>query len=152
MNNETQLKQLSQQLWKINTAAHGGTSPWKVTEFYTDLQQKHSHYLLEEKSVPIAFLGFHQVLDEIEITNIATLPDYKRQGMAERLFGRLFEHACQEKVAQIFLEVRASNLAAYRLYAKMNFEVISERKNYYYSPVEDALIMRWKAGSAHGNE
>ena len=152
MSNETQLEQLSQQLWQINTAAYGRTSPWTVAEFYSDLQQKHSHYLLEEKSALIAFLGFHQVLDEIEITNIATLPDYKRQGVAEKMFKRLFEHALQEKVEQIFLEVRASNLAARRLYEKMHFEVIGERKHYYHSPMEDAIIMKWKAGSTYGNE
>lgn len=152
MSNSIHLNQLSQQLWQINTAAYGGNSPWTVTEFLTDLQQKHSHYLLEEKAAPVAFLGFHQVLDEIEITNVATLPDYKRQGLAKSLFNRLFEYADKENVQQIFLEVRASNLAARRLYEKMHFQVIGERKNYYHSPVENALIMKWKAGNTYGDE
>lgn len=150
MSNNLDLNQLSQQLWQINAAAYGGSSPWTVTEFLTDLQQTHSHYLLEGNSTPIAFLGFHQVLDEIEITNIATLPDYKRQGLAEKLFNQLFEHADIEKIQQIFLEVRASNLAARCLYEKMHFQVIGERKNYYHSPEENALIMKWKAGNIYG--
>lgn len=152
MSNHIHLNQLSEQLWQINAAAYGGSSPWTVAEFLTDLQQKHSHYLLEEEVTPVAFLGFHQVLDEIEITNIATLPNYKRQGLAEKLFSRLFEHAGKENVQHIFLEVRASNLAARRLYEKMHFQVISERKNYYQSPVENALIMKWKAGNTYENE
>lgn len=152
MRNNSQLNQLSQQLWQINAAAYGGNSSWTAAEFLTDLQQQHSHYLLEERATPIAFLGFHQILDEIEITNIATLPDYQRQGLAEKLFNRLFAYVDKENVQQIFLEVRASNLAARRLYEKMHFQVIGERKNYYHSPIENALIMKWKAGDTYGNK
>ena len=39
-----------------------------------------------------------------------------------------------------FLEVRASNAAACRLYSKMGFEEVGIRKGYY-SDGEDALLM-----------
>jgi ribosomal-protein-alanine N-acetyltransferase len=42
----------------------------------------------------------------------------------------------------IFLEVRASNDAAQRLYQKWAFVPAGVRKSYYQSPEEDALILR----------
>jgi ribosomal-protein-alanine N-acetyltransferase len=39
------------------------------------------------------------------------------------------------------LEVRRSNMAAQRLYAKGGFSEHSVRKNYYTQPVEDAIVL-----------
>ena len=44
----------------------------------------------------------------------------------------------------IFLEVRGSNEPATQMYSKFGFEVIGTRKDYYTSPVEDAVIMMLK--------
>jgi ribosomal-protein-alanine N-acetyltransferase len=44
-------------------------------------------------------------------------------------------------VASVYLEVRRSNDAAIRLYRKHGFKSEGRRKNYYSSPVEDAVIM-----------
>jgi ribosomal protein S18 acetylase RimI-like enzyme len=41
----------------------------------------------------------------------------------------------------IYLEVRASNRAARRLYEKFGFRTVGIRRNYYLNPVEDAIIM-----------
>ena len=39
------------------------------------------------------------------------------------------------------LEVRAGNAAAQALYRRFGFGVVGERKDYYRSPVENALVM-----------
>ncbi|MGB3863640.1 MAG: GNAT family N-acetyltransferase, partial [Candidatus Aminicenantaceae bacterium] len=41
----------------------------------------------------------------------------------------------------VFLEVRPSNLSARSLYNKLGFKVLGTRKDYYQTPLEDALIM-----------
>jgi len=41
----------------------------------------------------------------------------------------------------VFLEVRKSNEAAIALYKKHGYKPVGLRKNYYTSPVEDAVIM-----------
>ena len=41
----------------------------------------------------------------------------------------------------LFLEVRSKNTPAIKLYNSLSFKKISERKNYYKDPVDDALIM-----------
>jgi ribosomal-protein-alanine N-acetyltransferase len=43
--------------------------------------------------------------------------------------------------ASLTLEVRRSNVAAQRLYAKSGFQEVGVRTNYYAQPVEDALVL-----------
>lgn len=141
------MKELADTLWQLNQAAYENNSPWKASQFAGDLALSHSHYFYETSDRMVAFLGFHQVLDEIEITNLSTHSQAKRRGLAEKLLRRLVTYAHEQQVATIFLEVRQSNLAAFNLYQKMGFTVIGKRKNYYHKPQEDAILMALKVGS-----
>jgi ribosomal-protein-alanine N-acetyltransferase len=53
------------------------------------------------------------------------------------------QRALELKAGECFLEVRASNLAAYRLYERYGFNEIGRRRDYYPAPGgrEDALVM-----------
>ncbi len=64
------MEQLSTKFWEISQTAYAHGSPWTAEQFASDIKQAHSHYFTEGTEI-IAFLGFHQVCDEIEITNIA---------------------------------------------------------------------------------
>ncbi|MBR5279619.1 MAG: GNAT family N-acetyltransferase, partial [Clostridia bacterium] len=67
---------------------------------------------------------------------------YRRQGIGEQVLARILERLGENGVEKIFLEVRASNVAARALYSKMGFVVIGKRKGYY-SGGEDAVIMEY---------
>lgn len=74
---------------------------------------------------------------EAEILNLAVAPTYRRQGVASQLLRALLP------LADVwFLEVRASNEAAQRLYLAQGFQPMGRRKRYY-SDGEDALLYRW---------
>lgn len=75
---------------------------------------------------------------EMNIDSIAVAKEYRRRGIA----GELFEKAFGGFEGEVFLEVRRSNTPAMALYEKHGFKKISERKNYYDSPIEDAIIMK----------
>jgi ribosomal-protein-alanine N-acetyltransferase len=47
---------------------------------------------------------------------------------------------------EAFLEVKASNKGAQRLYAKLGFEEVGRRRRYY-SDGSDAVLMRRQAGA-----
>ena len=49
------------------------------------------------------------------------------------------------------LEVRRSNTAAKKLYERLGFETVGVRRNYYSTPVEDALVL-WCDHLANGAE
>jgi ribosomal-protein-alanine N-acetyltransferase len=49
----------------------------------------------------------------------------------------------------LFLEVRSSNTAARNLYQKLGFSEIGLRRNYYASPPEDGIVMRFQSCYLH---
>ncbi len=86
-----------------------------------------------------AIAAFSIVLDEAELLLVATHPDYRQQGYAYSL---LQASIASLPVKTIFLEVRASNFAAQKLYHRLGFTKINERKSYYHTPEENALIYK----------
>ena len=90
-------------------------------------------YLIEDK-----ICGYLMVLDSIdvyEILAIATIEEYRNNGIAQELLDKI-------KTKDIFLEVRESNQVAINFYKKNKFKEISVRKNYYSEPNENAIIMK----------
>ena len=81
------------------------------------------------------------IQEEVQISNFALHPDFRRKGVGEAVLRDILDKVKKQGAAEIFLEVRPSNLAACSLYEKLGFQILGVRKNYYQSPVEDALIM-----------
>ena len=71
---------------------------------------------------------------------MATLPEFRRQGIAERLLSELHTKAQERGAVCCFLEVRSRNAGAIALYEKSGYEKIALRRNYY--PDDDAVIYR----------
>ncbi|MEW6325154.1 MAG: ribosomal protein S18-alanine N-acetyltransferase [Nitrospirota bacterium] len=87
------------------------------------------------------YIGFWIVFDELHLLNVAVHPAWQRQGIAGRLVQAAFDRANAGGALRALLEVRASNEAAQRLYARFGFQLIARRAGYYTNPTEDALIM-----------
>lgn len=114
--------------------------PWTQNQFSGSLNDEHSQIWLAEKNQQIvAFIVWQTVCDESELHLIATHPQHRQHGYASQLMAQMLQHATQNQVARIFLEVRHSNVAAQNLYAKHGFQTIAQRKHYYGD--EHALIM-----------
>ncbi len=90
-----------------------------------------------------ALLSAYTAVGEADITSVAVLPEYRRNGIAYRLIQE-FLKLLPEDTESIFLEVRESNEAAIRLYEKCGFERLSVRKNFYSQPRENAVVMQKK--------
>lgn len=122
------------------------SAPWSRAGLESDLLSTTSHWYgaVDQKTGRLAaFLGAHIVCDEAEIVNVATFPDYRRNGLAKALIRELFRR--HPGLTQVFLEVRDSNAAARALYEKMGFSRYAVRRNYYENPAEDAILMRYQA-------
>ena len=92
----------------------------------------------------VGYVGYLGVIDEYEITNVATHPDYRRQGIGAALIGALLDKAAKNGTARITLDVRESNAPAIALYEKFGFTPCGRRKGFYSSPREDAVVMERK--------
>lgn len=117
--------------------------PWSRDMLGDELINSHAVYYVAETDDGrvVGYIGMHVVLDEGYITNVATAPDYRRQGIAALLITKLIETCRDKKLIYITLEVRESNIGAQTLYRKFGFKKIGVRANYYQKPLEDAQIM-----------
>jgi ribosomal-protein-alanine N-acetyltransferase len=79
---------------------------------------------------------------EGELETIAVASKAQRQGLARRLFAELAAELVAVRIADVFLEVRASNQPALGLYRGLGFAETGRRVRYYHDPVEDAVLMR----------
>ena len=82
-------------------------------------------------------MGLQVFCGEGYVTNVAVLPEYRRQGIAQKLILKELEN----EMDFITLEVRKSNAPAINLYQKMGFENVGIRPRFYTAPDEDAVIM-----------
>jgi ribosomal-protein-alanine N-acetyltransferase len=81
------------------------------------------------------------MVDEAHIVTVAVRERYRLSGIGERLVIAALELAMDADQEVATLEVRASNDAAQRLYAKYGFARLGLRKRYYTDNNEDAVIM-----------
>ncbi|MBE6546596.1 MAG: ribosomal-protein-alanine N-acetyltransferase [Ruminococcaceae bacterium] len=88
----------------------------------------------------VAYGGMTAVLDEGSVTNVATHPDFRRQGFGRMAVQTLLDEAAQKGLRRVFLEVRESNVAAQHLYQVMGFSPCGVRKNFYRRPTEHAVL------------
>ena len=89
------------------------------------------------------YAGMLCVLDERDICNVATAPEFRGKGVGKALVAALIESARKSGASVIMLEVRKSNAAAIALYEKAGFAFVGERKNFYARPREDALLYNY---------
>ena len=118
--------------------------PWKREFFEGEFQVESFNYLRGAKiegrlAGYCLFWLFPE--DEVQITNIAVHPDFRRIGVATLLINDAICFGRNEQAKRVVLEVRESNQAARSFYQQMGFTQAGRRKRYYEDPVEDALLL-----------
>lgn len=86
------------------------------------------------------FIGF-LVKGDLDIISVATRTDQRRKGYGESVMRYV---RSLPQVRRVFLEVDKENTAALKMYLKLGFEIVGQRKKYYENK-RDAFVMRWQA-------
>jgi len=92
-------------------------------------------FLAEVANEAAGFAIVRTITDQTELLTIATHPTRRRMGVAAKLLNAALQPT------ETFLEVAASNAAAYKLYVKLGFTEQGRRKAYYANG-DDALLMK----------
>lgn len=143
--NDFEDEQLASCLWELCEHVYDHGSPWTKAQFLADIHQPHTqYYLLVEDEILQGFIGYSKVLDEVELTNIAVAKERQKKGYARQLLQFLLDKEKKAGAYTVFLEVRATNVAARHLYRSEKFRELGKRKSYYHDPIEDAIIMSTK--------
>lgn len=116
-------------------------TPWTEQMFLPELESSDAFYLVGEQSGEvICYGGFHKVLDEGHITNIAVKNCYRGKGIGKHLMNLLIELAAAVGVRAVTLEVKTTNVTAVNMYSQLGFKIEGIRKRYYNNK-DDAYVM-----------
>jgi ribosomal-protein-alanine N-acetyltransferase len=119
--------------------------PWTREFFRSETLSDISKFFVALAGMKVAvYGGFWKALDEADIVNLAVSPEFRNKGVGRKILEQLLRAAKDEGVKTVYLEVRAENPYAQRLYASCGFRSVGRRKKYYGD--EDALIMEKKLG------
>lgn len=117
------------------------SEPWSEQQLKEELNNPTARFFVAKKDGKVlGYIGANNIANEVYITNIAVFPEYRNQGLGEKLLSHLCFVSTEENADFVTLEVRKSNKNAIKLYEKCGFERVGERKNFYSNPTEDAYI------------
>ncbi|MCY1344640.1 Ribosomal-protein-alanine acetyltransferase [compost metagenome] len=125
---------------KIEFAAF--SHPW-TRGIFTDSLKSYDCWLMFEGAQQVGHGVINVIVGEAHLLNITVKPESQGRGLGLRLLEHLMERARELQAGECFLEVRASNQSAYRLYERYGFNEIGRRRDYYpaVGGREDALVM-----------
>jgi [ribosomal protein S18]-alanine N-acetyltransferase len=131
----------------IETAVFGSDA-WSSETMRSELAHPQTYYLVAFRlDEPDAIDGYAGLLaprksEHAEIQTIAVAKAARRNGLGRILIDALLGEAQSRGTREVFLEVRADNPDAQRLYTSIGFSPIGVRKGYYQPEGVDAIVMR----------
>lgn len=133
------------QVLAIEQSAYG--HPWTRRNFTDSLQAGYQAQLLEAGGQVLGYFVAMKGVDEVHLLNLTVAPVYQGQGWGRTLLDALAIWSRGQGAQWLWLEVRASNERALRLYERHGYRRVGERRNYYPADRgqrEDAAVMSLK--------
>jgi ribosomal-protein-alanine N-acetyltransferase len=125
---------------KIEYAAF--SHPW-TRGIFTDSLTSYNCWVMFEGQQQVGHGVIQVIMDEAHLLNITVKAESQGRGLGLKLLEHLMQEAQAQGAKDCFLEVRASNQVAYRLYERYGFNEVGRRRDYYpaVGGREDALVM-----------
>jgi ribosomal-protein-alanine N-acetyltransferase len=125
---------------KIEYAAF--SHPW-TRGIFLDGLKSYEIWLMFEGNQQVGHGVINVIIDEAHLLNITVKPESQGRGLGLLLLDKLMKRAYEINGRECFLELRASNQSAYRLYERYGFNEVGRRRDYYpaVGGREDALVM-----------
>jgi ribosomal-protein-alanine N-acetyltransferase len=121
--------------------------PWSRGNFADSLRSGYEAQLLDAGGVILGYFVAMKGVDEVHLLNITVAPGYRGQGWARVMLDALALWARAQGAQWLWLEVRASNVRAQRIYEQHGYRRVGERRSYYPATRgrrEDAVVMSLK--------
>lgn len=121
--------------------------PWTRGNFSDSLRSGYQAQLLVADGVLLGYFVAMKGVDEVHLLNITVAPEYQRQGWGRVMLDALALWSRAQQAQWLWLEVRASNIRAQRIYQEHGYRRVGERKSYYPAAAgrrEDAVVMSLK--------
>ncbi len=122
-----------------------GDEAWSQQMLAGELAQQpgNRYYLVaEDEGTLVGYAGLLVAGAQADVLTIAVATIRWGQGIGSALIDALLAEAVRRGCTEMFLEVRADNLRAQRLYQRWGFSEIGIRRGYYQPSGTDAIVMR----------
>jgi len=124
--------------------------PWSRAFFEKELATPFARLVVVvEGAVPrpqvIGYTCRWRVTDEVHLLNVAVHPERRGLGHGRALVAGVVGEAEAARARVVYLEVRAGNVIARRLYRQLGFRDLGVRRGYY-GPGQDAIVMELRLG------
>lgn len=117
------------------------SDPWSEETLARVLVNPATYFIIATlDGLPVAYGGMNIVFEDCDIINLAVSENMRRCGIGRALVSQMLDICRSVGAENVFLEHRESNTPAAILYEKFGFEKYAVRKNYYTSPVENAIL------------
>jgi ribosomal-protein-alanine N-acetyltransferase len=121
--------------------------PWTRGNFSDSLRSGYQAQLLGAGGVVLGYFVAMKGVDEVHLLNITVAPACQGQGWGRVMLEALAVWSRGQGAQWLWLEVRASNVRAQRIYEHHGYRRVGERKSYYpasHGKREDAVVMSLK--------
>jgi len=121
--------------------------PWTRGNFSDSLRSGYQAQLLGADGVVLGYFVAMKGVDEVHLLNITVAIEHQGQGWGRVMLDALALWARGQGAQWLWLEVRASNARAQRIYEHHGYRRVGERKSYYpshHGKREDAVVMSLK--------
>jgi ribosomal-protein-alanine N-acetyltransferase len=126
-------------------------TPWTNGNFVDSLAAGYWARLRRDASGElIGYFVAMAAVGEVHLLNLSVAPARQGRGHGLEMLQIVADLARAQGAAQLWLEVRSSNLRAQALYQRFGLETVGVRKRYYPAPDgsrEDALVMSLSLGA-----
>jgi [ribosomal protein S18]-alanine N-acetyltransferase len=121
--------------------------PWTRGNFADSLRSGYQAQVLVADESLLGYFVAMEGVEEVHVLNITVSPDYQSQGWGRIMLEAIALWARGRAAQWLWLEVRASNQRAQRIYERQGYRRVGERKGYYPAEGglrEDAIVMSLK--------
>jgi ribosomal-protein-alanine N-acetyltransferase len=121
--------------------------PWTRGNFVDSLRSGYHARLLVAGDAMLGYYVAMKGVDEVHLLNLTVAPEHQGQGWGRTMLDGLALWAGSEGAQWLWLEVRASNARAQRIYDRYGYRRVGERRHYYPAGSgrrEDAIVMSLK--------
>jgi len=119
------------------------SDPWPPQFFMSEIlaDGRFNRLLVDSAGRMVAYLFCAWQYLDLHVLKVATLPEFRRTGLARRLMALAEDHAVEMGGESLTLEVRESNGAAIAMYEMLEYDRAGIGAGYYQNG-ESAVVMR----------
>ena len=127
--------------------------PWSRAFFEKELRTPFARLVValdasgSRAQLVVGYTCSWRVTDEVHLLNLAVHQGRRGHGIGRALVEAVIGEARAMRARTMFLEVRAGNQAARRLYRQLGFRDLGVRRGYY-GPGQDAIVMELRLDGA----